>query len=100
MNAAPVTTPGVRHRTRLHVVNEVWGWERDDWSPLPVEVCILNLGSARRRSLADFDEAEIIAVQIQFCEDGTIVFRIVPVVSKEHAQETLRKAGYGGEVSL
>lgn len=100
MNACPRLDPTVRHRTRMHVVNEVWGWERDDWSPLPIELVILNVGGARRRSLADFAPAEIIAAQIQFTEDATIVFRIVPVVSQEDAQEALRQAGYGGGGTL
>ena len=95
MNAIPRLDPTARHRTRLHIINEVWDFERDDWTPLPVEVAMLNYAVLQRRRLEDLDEAEIVAVQTQFCEDGTIVFRIVPVVSKEEAQKALRQAGYG-----
>ena len=95
MMATPRITPPVRRGTRLHIINEVFDWQRDDWSPLPIELAILNVGTAHRRTLDDFDESEIIAVQIQFCEDATIIFRIVPVIEKEEVQQVLRRAGYG-----
>ena len=91
------TLPRTRPRTRLHVVNEVFDFELMDYTPIPIEVILLNLATRPRCRM--YDVPDVVAAQLQPCEDGTIVVRILPVIPKEDAQEALREA-FGREGGL
>lgn len=88
------TRPLDRGRTKLHVVNEVLGTERVDWVPKPIEVILCDLalqGLTRGVPLEDFPGDQAFAIQLQPCEDATLVFRVVAVGPIDEAEAAIHR---------